>query len=167
MRHFLGIFCIAIRLSICGACSSEPEPVITFVDDSEWRRIEKNVTLIHMVGHVDAGASKMAPECKTQLQKRMETRCARPASGNDLKPEEFHGCYFICRGYQQNGKVTVEERVALKDGTPCGPLGEICYKGECVSRSQEKTCSVSFVPPVWPEPGAPTPITAHNGRPST
>uniref|UniRef100_A0A6B0V2X0 Putative conserved secreted protein n=1 Tax=Ixodes ricinus TaxID=34613 RepID=A0A6B0V2X0_IXORI len=122
MRHFLGILCIAIRLSLCGACSSEPEHVITFVEESEWRRIEKNVTVIPMVGYVDASKNNMSPECKKQLEQRMETRCTSSAAR--LKPEEFHGCYFICRGYQQDGKVTVEERVALKDGTPCGPLGE-------------------------------------------
>uniref|UniRef100_V5HBD6 Putative secreted protein n=1 Tax=Ixodes ricinus TaxID=34613 RepID=V5HBD6_IXORI len=153
MRHFLGILCVAIRLSICGACSSEPEPVITFVDESEWRRIEKNVTVIPMVGYVDAGKNNMSPECMEQLEQRMATRCARPASGHDLKLAGFEGCHFICRGYQQGGTVTVEERVNLKNGTPCGPHGEVCYNGECVSLRPETVCSVSFVPREWSEPG--------------
>uniref|UniRef100_A0A6B0UYM7 Putative conserved secreted protein n=1 Tax=Ixodes ricinus TaxID=34613 RepID=A0A6B0UYM7_IXORI len=163
MRHYFWILCIAIQLSICGACNTEPEQVITFVEDSQWKDIEKKVTLIPMVGHVDASMSKMPSECKKQLEERMQTRCARPASGHDLKPEDFQGCRFICRGYQQGGTVTVEQRVNLKNGTPCGPRGEICYNGQCVSRRPETVCSVSFVPPVWPEPGAPTPKTPHNG----
>lgn len=167
MRHYIWILCIAVQLSICGACNSEPEQVITFLEDSQWKHIEKDAELILMVGHVDVSMNKMSPECKKQLELRMQMRCAKPASGYNLKPEDFQGCRFICRGYQQEGTVTVEQPVALKNGTPCGPHGERCYKGDCVSRRPETTCSMSFVPLVWPEPGAPAPRTAHNGHSST
>uniref|UniRef100_A0A0K8R348 Putative ixostatin n=1 Tax=Ixodes ricinus TaxID=34613 RepID=A0A0K8R348_IXORI len=159
MRHYFWILSIAVQLSICGACNSEPEQVIIFLEDSQWEDIAKNVTLIPMVGHVDVTMNKMPPECKEQLERRMKARCARPASGHDLKLAGFEGCSFLCRGYQQDGKVTVEQRVALVNGTPCGPRGERCYNGNCVSKRPETTCSMSFVPLVWPEPGYVWPTT--------
>uniref|UniRef100_A0A6B0UZB7 Putative conserved secreted protein n=1 Tax=Ixodes ricinus TaxID=34613 RepID=A0A6B0UZB7_IXORI len=153
MRHFLGILCIAIRLSLCGACSSEPEPTVKFLGDSEWENIEKNVKLIDMVGYVDPSMKHISSKCKKQLEERMKSRCSRRASGADLKPAEFRGCNFTCRGTQQDGKVTVEQHVALRNGTPCGPHGERCYKGICVARGLETICSVNFVPYVLSEPG--------------
>uniref|UniRef100_A0A0K8R4U1 Putative ixostatin n=1 Tax=Ixodes ricinus TaxID=34613 RepID=A0A0K8R4U1_IXORI len=106
-----------------------------------------------MTGYVDASMSHISSTCKNQLQERMKERCSRRASGADRKPADFKGCSFICRGTQQGGEVTVEEHVNLRNGTPCGPHGERCYKGVCVARSPETTCSVKFVPYVLFEPG--------------
>uniref|UniRef100_A0A6B0UXS3 Putative conserved secreted protein n=1 Tax=Ixodes ricinus TaxID=34613 RepID=A0A6B0UXS3_IXORI len=153
MRHFLGILCIAIRLSLCGACSSEPEPTVKFLGDSEWENIEKSVELVHIFGYVDASLKHISPTCKQQLEERMKQRCAKPASGAHLSPADFKGCSFICRGTQQGGEVTVEEHVDLRNGTPCGPHGERCYNGDCVARSPETKCHVSFVPYVLFEKG--------------
>uniref|UniRef100_A0A0K8R9E8 Putative ixostatin n=1 Tax=Ixodes ricinus TaxID=34613 RepID=A0A0K8R9E8_IXORI len=139
--------------TLCGACSSEPELTIKFLNDSEWKKIEKSVKLVHMVGYVDASMRHITPECKEQLEKRMETRCSKRASGADLRPADFKGCSFTCRGTQQGGTVTVEQHVDLRNGTPCGPHGEICYNGFCVARSPETKCYVNFVPYVLFEPG--------------
>uniref|UniRef100_A0A090XE74 Putative secreted salivary gland peptide n=1 Tax=Ixodes ricinus TaxID=34613 RepID=A0A090XE74_IXORI len=104
MRHFFWISCVAIRLYTCGACSSEPELIIKFLGDSEWERIEKKVRLVDMAGYVDATMSHISPTRKKQLQRRMEERCSRRASGADLHPVDFRGCNFTCRGTQQDGK---------------------------------------------------------------
>uniref|UniRef100_A0A6B0UXQ9 Putative conserved secreted protein n=1 Tax=Ixodes ricinus TaxID=34613 RepID=A0A6B0UXQ9_IXORI len=164
MRHFFWISCIAIRLYMCGACSSEPEMTIKFLNDSEWERIEKNVGLVDMVGYVDASMSHISQTCKKQLLERMKERCLKRASGADLHPEDFKGCRFTCRGTQQGGKVTVEQHVNLQNGTPCGPHGERCFNGICVARSPETVCTVKFVPYVLSEPGykGPTKICRGN-----
>uniref|UniRef100_A0A0K8RLU2 Putative ixostatin n=1 Tax=Ixodes ricinus TaxID=34613 RepID=A0A0K8RLU2_IXORI len=146
MRHFFWISCIAIRLYTCGACSSEPEPTIKFLGDSEWENIEKNVKLIHMSGYVDATMKHISKRCKEQLENRMKERCEKSGSRARLSPADFTGCSFVCRGTQQGGAVTVEEHVNLRNGTPCGPHDERCYNGDCVARSPEKKCHVSFVP---------------------
>uniref|UniRef100_A0A0K8RBD1 Putative ixostatin n=1 Tax=Ixodes ricinus TaxID=34613 RepID=A0A0K8RBD1_IXORI len=114
MRHFLGILCIAIRLSLCGACSSEPEPTVKFLGDSEWENIEKSVELVHIFGYVDASLKHISPTCKQQLEERMKQRCEKPASGAHLSR---------------------------------------CYNGDCVARSPETKCHVSFVPYVLFEKG--------------
>uniref|UniRef100_A0A6B0UY37 Putative conserved secreted protein n=2 Tax=Ixodes ricinus TaxID=34613 RepID=A0A6B0UY37_IXORI len=164
MQLYFWILCIAIRLSICGACHSQPETTITFVDDSEWEKIEKSVQLVEMIGYVDSSMNHMSPKCKAQLEARMQTRCAKKASGADLVPADFRGCNFTCRGTQQHGTVIVEQHVQLRNGTPCGPHGERCYKGICVARSPETICTVKFVPYVLSEPGykGPTKICRGN-----
>uniref|UniRef100_V5H1D4 Putative secreted protein n=1 Tax=Ixodes ricinus TaxID=34613 RepID=V5H1D4_IXORI len=122
MRQYFWLLCIGVRLSICG------EQVVS------------------MYGYVDPTKTHMSDACRKALQTRMQQRCRPPGFyPGDGRPEDFKGCNFTCR--LKSGPTTIEQRVNLADGVPCGPKGERCEGGLCVGgRSPELPSCADLVP---------------------
>uniref|UniRef100_V5H430 Putative secreted protein n=2 Tax=Ixodes ricinus TaxID=34613 RepID=V5H430_IXORI len=113
---------------------------------------------IPMDGYVDKDKKYMTPVCRAALERRMKTRCRRPAFyPGDGEPIDFDGCGFTCT--YTYGTTTASQRVYLTNGLPCGPCGQICVNGTCVGDTEPKppstTCDISLVPKSPYETGHP------------